>query len=353
MLGEGCYTIREGREHMEKEELMLRQLTNQHLIRPTDGRKAAGDLCGLQAQYMSNAFHSLRLRSGSDSGQGLVKSWTIRGTMHVFPERDLPLFLHKGRSHYLRPCDTMEDDERIGKERKRRFAQLVLDSVAEGTGEREALKRRCFAAGMTEGEAESLFNPWGGMLRALCEEGKLCYKAQEKKEFMLCPPFEPMEEKEARLALARRYFTFYAPATIRDAAYFFGTTQTQVKAWLSELPVSQTQSGGKTYFYIETGREYRQEEIPDCFFLAGFDPLMLGYLKTESLYLPAEYLRGIFSLSGIVMPPLLLRGRVAGRWKRSGKRLLVTAFTPLSQEDRKAAADAAEQLWSGCELVFV
>ena len=73
--------------------------------------------------------------------------------------------------------------------------------------------------------------------------------------------------------------------------------------------------------------------------------LMLGYEKKQNIFLPQEYLRGIFSLSGIVMPPFLLRGTVAGRWKRSGKRLLVTQFRPFSLEERDFAAQAAAQLW--------
>lgn len=335
---------------MDREEIMLRQMKGQHLLQPVEGLQAAGDLCGFQAQYMSNALHALRLRSGSSDSTGLVKSWTLRGTMHIFPERELPLFLHQGRSHYLRPCDTMEADEKTGKERKAYFARLVLDSVAEGIGEREMLRQRCFAAGMTEREEESLFNPWGGMLRALCEEGKLCYKVQEKKEFMFCPPFEPMEEKAARLTLARRYFCHYGPATIKDAAYFFGATQAQVKDWLSELPVSSAVCEGRTYFMLDEGPV--SGSIPDCLFLAGFDPLMLGYQKTESLYLPPEHLRSIFSLSGIVMPALLLRGRVAGRWKRTGKKLAITAFAPLSREDKERIAGSAEALWSGCRIEF-
>lgn len=79
---------------------------------------------------------------------------------------------------------------------------------------------------------------------------------------------------------------------------------------------------------------------------------MLGYLKTESLYLPPEHLRGIFSLSGIVMPPVLLHGRVVGKWKRSGKKLTVTAFVALSVSDRDILAQSAEKLWSGCPVFF-
>ena len=79
--------------------------------------------------------------------------------------------------------------------------------------------------------------------------------------------------------------------------------------------------------------------------LAGFDPLVLGYEKKQSIFLPQEYLRGIFSLSGIVMPPVLLHGSVAGRWKHSGKHLLIMQFRPFSQEERGFAEAAAAQLW--------
>lgn len=45
------------------------------------------------------------------------------------------------------------------------------------------------------------------------------------------------------------------------------------------------------------------------------------------------------------MPPVLLHGSVAGRWKHSGKRLLITQFRPFSQEERGFAEAAAVQLW--------
>ena len=80
---------------------------------------------------------------------------------------------------------------------------------------------------------------------------------------------------------------------------------------------------------------------------------MLGYEKKQSVFLPPEYLRGIFSLSGIVMPPVLLRGVVAGRWKRSGKRLLVMCFRPFSREERGFTEAAAARLWGeAVQLVF-
>lgn len=167
--------------------------------------------------------------------------------------------------------------------------------------------------------------------------------------FQLCPPFEPMEEASARLDLARRYFTHFGPATVKDAAYFFGKTQAQVKSWLSQLPVQETHLDGKSYFYIGSETQCTGE-VPPCLFLAGFDQLMLGYDKTESLYLPPENLRDIFSLSGIVRPAVLVHGQVVGWWNRKNQKVKITLFT---QADHRMIAQAAEALWEKlAELQF-
>lgn len=331
---------------MELEEIMLRQLSGQHLLSPVHYLDTVQDLCGMQAQFLSNACHGLSIRSEDFcEGQtdGLVKSWTNRGTMHVFAERDLPLFLHEGRSHFLRPCDTLEADAFITKDRKGYFADLILDSIAAGIDTREALKEVCYEKGMTDTEAESVFNAWGGTIRALCESGKILHKVQEKKAFCICPPFVPMGEEAAKLELSRRYFKHYGPATIKDAAYFFGATQAQIREILKKLPVESAECKGKTYFYIENSLN-ADCKIPDCLFLAGFDPLMLGYQKTESLYLPPEHLRKIFTLSGIVKPSILLHGRVVGSWKRKGKKAEITLFEDVTPEKKQQIEEIGKSL---------
>ena len=63
---------------MTIEELKIRQLTNQHLLSPADKMTVVRDLCGVQAQFFSNAMHSLKLRSDDYDeqtvGDGLVKN---------------------------------------------------------------------------------------------------------------------------------------------------------------------------------------------------------------------------------------------------------------------------------------
>lgn len=331
---------------MTLEEMKLRRLAGQHLLDPADTQTVVKDLCGVQAQFLSHALHGLSIRCAEVNTDGLVKSWTNRGTMHLFSVDDLPLFLHEGRTNFLRPVDTLESDAYISADRKAYFADLIVDAVSKGIDEREALKAVCEKAGMTESESKSLFDPWGGTIRALCEAGRICHKVQEKKAYQLCPSFEPMEEEPARIELARRYFTHFGPATIKDAAYFFGTTQANVKSWLKQLPVTEATLDGKSFFYIDNGMP--AGELPKCLFLAGFDQLMLGYEKTESLFLPKEHMRDIFNLAGIVRPAILVNGTVVGWWNLKNRKLKITLFSPA---DQVLISDTATELWSDLKQI--
>ena len=328
-----------------------RILAGQHLTMQAGCREVCRDLIGIQAQLASAAAHALRIRTAAQPLEGgFGKSWTLRGTMHLFALEDLPLLLHKGRKRALRPVDEMVEDEYITLERKQLFASAILEAVGKGVENRDALRAYCAERGMTDREAQSVFNSWGGTIRCLAEEGKLCYRPCQEKAFQLCPPFEPMETGEAELEMARRYFTNYGPATLKDAAYFFGCAQKRARAWLDALPVKAECIEGRECFWIDNGQT-RWPDIPDCLLLAGFDQLMLGYEKRESPFLPEEYLRGVFSLAGMVSPAILLHGSVAGRWKKTGGRVELTAFRTLGSAGQKKVLDAVEHMFDDVRSV--
>lgn len=337
---------------MKTAERRARILAGQHLTRPAPPLTVCRDLNGVQAQFLSAALHALDIRSDGPVEPGrLVKSWTLRGTVHLFDPADLPLFLHQRRGHALRGVDRMEQDEFITLERKEYFAAIILEQLADGPRLREQLRAACAAQGMTAQEEKSVFNSWGGLLRHLAETGRIVHTVSRDKGFRLCPPFTPMEEEPARIEMLRRYFTHYGPATLRDAAYFFRCPQREIMGLMDRLPLERAQAAGQECFWLDQG-EGDWPDIPDCLFLAGFDQLMLGYRKEDGLFLPAGYVREIFSLSGIVMAPILLRGRVAGRWRRRGAEVELTPFGHWTQRDRHAAERAAQELWN-CPVAWL
>ena len=348
---------------MTKDEIKLRQVTNQYLITPAPKLQVVRDLCGVQAQFMTNALHSLKLRCSdydeATVADGLVKNWTVRGTVHVFAEDDLPLFLHCNNGVDYRKNEwngysfwNQRDKWALTPERQKYLAQVILKALEKESYTREELKVICRNAGMTEPEESSMFDQWGGGVRELCERGFMNYVVQEKKAFCLSPEFTPIPEEEAKLEMARRYFTYFGPATVHDAMYYFHTTTTEVKQWLKQLPVQETECDGKTYYYIGNGKSYNQK-LPECLFLAGFDQLMLGYEKKESLYLPQEHLRKIFNLAGIVMPTVLLDGQVVGKWKQKNGKLSVELFEKLGAREKKAVKDKAETLWNDLKKIEI
>ena len=340
---------------MDKRELCIRRLASQFLLKPGNRMAVVRAMNGFQAQFLSNAMHAMKLRSeavdADTAADELVKSWTLRGRMHVFAEADLPLYLHDGCRYHSRDWMmpsfwNQRPDWALTPQRQAYFSDLIVDTLAQGPMTREALKASCRAAGMTEAEEASMFHPWGGGMRELCERGFLCGVVSEEKAFRLCPPFVPMAQEDARLEQLRRYFRSFGPASVKDAAYYFGMTQTAVKRLLPQLPLRCNPCRDETLYWLESEHEPTAgQALPDCMFLAGFDPLMLGYEKKQNVFLPQTYLRGVFSLSGIVMPPVLLHGAVTGRWKRSGKRLQITMFRPFTPEERRSAEQAAERIW--------
>ena len=165
---------------MDQETLKLRRLFAQYLLAPDSRLHVVRAMDGFQAQFLSNAMHAMRLRSADpDAGyaaDGLVKSWTLRGTMHLFAEADLPLFLHDGCRYHSRDWTVpsfwnQRPDWALTPQRQAYFSDLIVDTLTQGPMTREALKVRCRAAGMTEAEEASMFHPWGGGIRELCERG--------------------------------------------------------------------------------------------------------------------------------------------------------------------------------------
>lgn len=332
---------------MQRDELLALRLDRQHLLSPAGTLEAASDLCGLQAQYLSHALHALRIRTGGTDTGGLIKTWTLRGTMHLIPERDLPLYIpRQGTAEDV--CSTawyrwsVKRGQAAEPARERLFARIICEQMARGCTEREALRHVCREAGMTQAEETCMFHPWGGVMAELAQLGLLCFQVCQEKRYRLCPAYEPMPAAQAQLELARRYFTYFGPATLRDAAYFFHVPQKQVRAWVAQLPVERTTCEGQDFFLLP-GKG--ADTIPRCLFLAGFDQLLLGYRKEDNPVLPPEHLRNIFSLAGHVAPAVLLHGRIAGRWKQAGARVHITLFEAISSEDRRAILQKAEELW--------
>ncbi len=193
---------------MTLEELKIRQMTNQYLLSPSDKLTVARDLCGVLAQFMTNALHSLKIRCNDFDErtvpEGLVKNWSVRGTVHVFAESDLPLFIRCNngedyRKNEWRGYSYVKDNVRhwaLTPERQKYFSDIILSSVSERAYTRDELKEICRSNGMTKIEEDCMFESWGGGIRELCVRGFMNYTVQEKKQYIASPEFSPIPRKK-------------------------------------------------------------------------------------------------------------------------------------------------------------
>ena len=92
---------------------------------------------------------------------------------------------------------------------------------------------------------------------------------------------------------------------------------------------------GKDVYYLAPGWTPPDKDAPDALFLAGFDPLLMGYRKTENPVLPQELVKRVYNNTGIVFPTVLLHGKVAALWRRAGDRAEVAPLVKIGVRDRK------------------
>ena len=329
--------------------LLYQSLRGQHLIGKAPKDIVVPELCGLQAQFAGNPGHALRVRASDfneDSwGEGLVKLWTLRGTLHAVLEAEAGLFLS------ARKAEHWDDGWDIPREVKPRWSAFLLEQIRGGAGERESLKRACAAEGMEPELLAKIFHGWGGLLREMCERGLIAYDCGAGKRFVPLEDIVFWEKDAARAEIVRRYFWAFGPAAIQDCQYFTYYKRAEILGLIEKfgIPLKSRVVDGKEYFYL---REHEGDgDIPHVLFLAGFDQLVLGY-KDRARMMREENRRDVTTNTGIVMPTVLVDGLLSARWKKSGAGVAVTPFRKIGAANRKRIVREAERVFGAVAVGF-
>ena len=202
--------------------------------------------------------------------------------------------------------------------------------------------RLLFAGRYDRQFVERAFSPWGGVFVGLAQKGLVAFRTMNSRDFDLISAEPRRAPQEVLPELLRRYFAAYGPATLADAAWFFGL-QKEKKKLLQGVDLTQysrLELEGDSYYYLEDGSD--MEEIPSLTLLSGFDPYLVSYARRAAL--PPEYKPAVIMKSGICLPTVALDGRVAGVWNIKKGRPLVEFFRPQPQRVKNAAYELAEQI---------
>lgn len=292
------------------------------------------ELLGLHSWFYRNVPFSAIIRGADITGwkTALTKTWLYRGTLHGVPYDDLPqlLALHTGDSYLF---------QYFGREAVESFAQEVLRHMEDGVFSRAAF-RRIFAARYDANWIDAMFSPWGGIFVYLARCGKVAFRDMTSRDFDLISAEPTQTCEEALPKLLRRFFAAYGPATLADAASFFGF-QKDAAAKLSQLPLDGLNclEVGKTRYY-DCGEE-DTADIPELTLLSGFDPLIVSYCD-RSAVLPAEYKSRVILKSGICNPTIAVHGRVAGLWNIKKNQPIVDFFDAQPKRMMTSALEMVE-----------
>jgi Winged helix DNA-binding domain len=151
--------------------------------------------------------------------------------------------------------------------------------------------------------------------------------------------------EESLTVLVRRYLGAFGPALKVDIADWAGIPVGEVEPALERLPLR--------HFHDERGKELvdlPRAPLPDAAapapprFLPVWDATLLVHCRSTGI-LPEEYRPVIFNTkTPHSMNTFLVDGRVAGSWRREGRKVKLEPFAPLPRTARRDLEDEAKRL---------
>lgn len=286
----------------------------------------------MQAQDFAGAKWSigLRLPRATDAAieqaladGSIVRSWPMRGTLHLVAPEDLRWMLMVTTPRLL-----------AGVTRRQAALQLTqsqLDraraaAVAELTGGRALTREDLHGVFATAGIAPEGQRGYH-VLWYLSQTGTLCFGPTRNKqqtfvlldEWVAAAPSYPRDEALGQFA--RRYFTSHGPATVHDLAWWASLTVTEARRGVAvaRKALAELELDGTTYYLAPQTLAIPAAPPTGTYALPGFDEYMLGY-KDRSAALAPEHAAAIVPGSnGVFMPTMVVDGMVAGTWKRTLK----------------------------------
>jgi len=319
-------------------------------------------LGALQAQDYAGMLWSVGLRLPGSSEteveaaferREIVRTWPMRGTLHVVPAADARWMLE-----LLTP--------RVFSATASRRAALGLDDAVfakAATACSSALRggNRLTRSGMMQLFERAGISTAGQrgyhLLFNLSMRQHIVFGPREGKEptFVLFDEWLPhaaeLPAEEALHLLTLRYFIGHGPATVRDFAGWAGITMADVRRGLSVAgpELAELDIEGTTYWMSPrtAERAYYAEGTPSVCLLPGFDEFVLGY-KDRSAVLDETHSQLIVpGGNGVFRPTVVVDGRIAGTWKRVVKRkaasVEATPFTSFTAVEVRGIEALAER----------
>jgi hypothetical protein len=336
-----------------------------------DLARVVGDIGGVQAQVMSAAELQVAVRADCRvadvraalwEDRTLVKTWLMRGTLHLLPAEDLPLFTAAMRAHWMRTRDAWLKYVEMSQSE---FSALI-DNIGQAL-DGQALTREELIARVGKGRSERvqevLKSGWGGILKPVARSGLLCFGPSRGQSVTFVRPrqwlgtWRDVDPEAALIEVARRYLRAYGPATKQDFARWWGTWSGVGNAgWagLAQERVTVSIEGQRAdLLTADLERISADPPEPSVRLLPNFDPYLMGHANRDHLF-ASEYRSRVSRTAGWISAVVLVDGRVVATWTHAvAKRALtvtVDPFRKLSPSTLKGVRASADLLAAALSL---
>jgi hypothetical protein len=289
-----------------------------------------------------------------DAG-AIVRSWPMRGTVHVVAAQDLPWMLeHLGPRALMgvrRRWDYLGIDEAF-LERARGVALDLLKGGGRAT--RTEFTDACREAGLEMTGQRSYHSAW-----YLSQTGTLVHGPTRDGEHELVlleewiPAPRVLDRPAALRELGIRYLAARGPATLDDLVHWTKLTKSDVRKALEAdgERIVEVDGPGGPYRMLEEHLYTLDPGSPEAdrsvLALAAFDEHLLGYRVRDCVLDPEHASLVDPGRNGVFRWTLVAGGRVLGVWKRIRRThhvlAEVTPFAPLPKALRRAAPVAIEE----------
>jgi hypothetical protein len=348
-------------------EVALLRLAAQWLVGPgaPPPVEAVRRLLAVQAQDLPGAITSVALRTAArrrkdvevalDDGE-IVRSWPMRGTLHLLAADDLRWMLELLASRSLPALSARWAQLGLSETDAERARELV--TAALGGGGR--MRRADLLTAIDDGGVSTAGQRGYHLLGYLARTGTLCLGPTDgagEQLFVLVDdwvPATPARARDEALAeLALRFFRGHGPATEHDLARWAGLPLRDVRAGLAlARPQLETLDvdGVEHLMDVETPDRLTacRDEAEGVVLLPGFDEFVLGYRDRTTILAPEFADRIVPGNNGMFRPTVVLGGQVVGTWQWTGRgakrTLTATPFTSFPDAVSERILERAAEL---------
>lgn len=322
--------------------------------------EAARSLLAVQGQDLPGGITSLALRTAGRSRQqvvdaldsgALVRSWPMRGTLHLLAAEDLGWLLATTADRAVQRSVRRRDELGLDPAVLARARDVATTALAGAPLTRAELFATWQQAGIgTDGQRGY------HLVAHLAQTGTLCLGPLRGTDQLVVlaeawlPETTVPAADEALGRLALRYFRGHGPATVADLVRWAGITVRQARAGLDLARAKLTS------LVVDGTEHWLDPAVPDrlagcraeargVLLLPGFDELLLGYADRSAAVAPEHLPRIVPGGNGVFRPTVVVDGRVVATWRthRDGS-LLLEPFEPLDADVEAAVRAAHDRL---------